>query len=255
MTTTESNLMAVLEPREESKEATKKHGSIFSHDQLRLIVGFVAFALPLLVKNKSSVLLTSISASYHTEAHDIFVGSLFVIATVFFAYNGHGSIWELVISKLGALAAACAAIYPTACDTCSSDIKSQVHGIAAFILFASIVYFCFGPFSKAAKEKMDKALKALEEAKQKAEAGKQKAAQKATNEARERLVVYWICGSVSAICMLIIAAANFMLPVETSRALQITYRGEYVAMWAFGIAWLVAGKIITWVRGKLTFKI
>ena len=251
MTTTESNLMAVLEPREESKEATKKHGSIFSHDQLRLIVGFVAFALPLLVKNKSSVLLTSISASYHTEAHDIFVGSLFVIATVFFAYNGHGSIWELVISKLGALAAACAAIYPTACDTCSSDIKSQVHGIAAFILFASIVYFCFGPFSKAAKEKMDKALKALEEAKQKAEAGKQKA----TNEARERLVVYWICGSVSAICMLIIAAANFMLPVETSRALQITYRGEYVAMWAFGIAWLVAGKIITWVRGKLRFKI
>src|SRR5262245_31372370 len=98
MTTTESNLMATLEPREESKEATKRYGPIFSSDQLRLIVGFVAFALPLLVKHKSSVLLTSISASYHTEAHDIFVGSLFVIATVFFAYNGHGSIGELVIS-------------------------------------------------------------------------------------------------------------------------------------------------------------
>lgn len=241
MTTSESNLIAAIEPREEPREATKRRAPIFSHDQLRLIVGIVAFALPLLVRHKSSVLLTSISASYHTEAHDIFVGSLFVIATVFFAYKGHGSIWESRISKLGALAAAFAAIYPTACDSCVSDLNSQVHGIAAFILFASIVYFCFGPFRKAAKEKLDKAL----------EEGKQKAA----NEARERLVVYWICGSVSAICMLIIAAANFLLPVETSRALQITYRGEYAAMWAFGIAWLVAGKIITWVRGKLTFRL
>jgi hypothetical protein len=255
MTTSESNLIAAIEPREEPREAAKRRASIFSHDQLRLIVGLVAFALPLLVRHKSSVLLTSISASYHTEAHDIFVGSLFVIATVFFAYNGHGSIWESRISKLGALAAAFAAIYPTACDSCVSDMKSNIHGIAAFILFASIVYFCFGPFSKAAKEKMDKALKALEEAKQKAEERKQKTAQKAANEARERLVVYWICGSVSAICMLIIAATNFLLPVETSRALQITYRGEYVAMWAFGIAWLVAGKIITWVRGKLTINL
>ena len=237
MTTTESNLMTALEP----KEATKRYGPIFSSDQLRLIVGFVAFALPLLVRHKSSVLLTSISASYHTEAHDIFVGSLFVIATVFFAYNGHGSIGELVISKLGALAAAFAAIYPTACDTCASDIKSQVHGIAAFILFASIVYFCFGPFSKAAREKRDKALREEK--------------QKAANAARQRLAVYWICGSVSAICMLIITAANFLLSIETSRALQITYRGEYVAMWAFGIAWLVAGKIITSVRGKLTFRL
>lgn len=255
MTTSESNLIAAVEPKEEAKEATKRHGPIFNHDQLRLIVGFVAFALPLLVKYKSSTVLTSISASYHTEAQDIFVGSLFVIATVFFAYNGHDSTWESGISKLGALAAACAAIYPTACDSCTSDIKSQIHGIAAFILFASIVYFCFGPFSKAAKEKLDKALEALEEGKQKAQERKQKAAQKAANEARERLMVYWVCGSVSAICMLIIAAANFLLPVETSRALQITYRGEYVAMWAFGVAWLVAGKIITWVRGKLTFRL
>jgi len=241
MTTSESNLMAALERKEESKEATKRLGPIFNHDQLRLIVGFVAFALPLLVKYKSSTALTSISASYHTEAHDIFVGSLFVIATVFLAYNGHGSILESGISKLGALAAAGAAIYPTACDSCVSDVKSYIHGIAAFILFASIVYFCFGPFSKSAKEKMDKALRD----------GKQKAA----NEARDRLVVYWICGSVSGICMLIIVAANFLLPIETSRALQITYRGEYIAMWAFGLAWLVAGKIITWARGKLTINL
>src|SRR4026207_1917459 len=132
MTTSESNLMAALERKEESKEATKRLVPIFNHDQLRLIVGFVAFALPLLVKYKSSTALTSISASYHTEAHDIFVGSLFVIATVFLAYNGHGSIWESGISKLGALAAAGAAIYPTACDSCVSDVKSYIHSIAAF---------------------------------------------------------------------------------------------------------------------------
>jgi hypothetical protein len=83
----------------------------------------------------------------------------------------------------------------------------------------------------------------------------QEGKQKVANEARERLLLYRICGWISGICILIIAAANLLLPVETSRALQITYRGEYVSMWAFSFAWLVAGKIITLVRGgKLTIR-
>lgn len=71
---------------------------IFNYHQLLLMVGIVAFALPVIVRYRSSTPLTSISASYYTEAHDIFVGFLFVIAVVFFAYNGYSKA-EALISK------------------------------------------------------------------------------------------------------------------------------------------------------------
>lgn len=210
----------------------------FNYLQLRLIVGIVAFTLPLIVKFRSSTPLTSISASYYTEARDVFVGFLFIIASVFFAYNGYSKP-EAWISKIGALAAIFAALSPTACDTCASDMKSYIHGIAAFVLFSCIVYFCLGPFSKAAKDKKDKAL--------------QERRQDDANEAQQRLVVYRICGWVSAVCMLAAVAAKFT-PVAAGRAMYVTYWAEYVSMWAFGIAWLVAGRVITWVRGAIIFK-
>lgn len=222
---------------QEGVTKSKPQHIIFDYLQLRLIVGIVAFTLPLIVKYRSSTPLTSISASYYTEARDVFVGFLFIIASVFFAYNGYSK-REAWISKVGALAAVLAALNPTACDTCVSDMKSYVHGIAAFVLFASIVYFCLGPFSKSAKDKKDKAL----------QEGKQKDA----NEAQQRLVVYKICGTVSGVCMLAAIAAKF-IPVAAGRALYVTYWAEYVSMWAFGIAWLVAGRVITWVRGAITF--
>lgn len=240
MTTLESQAPTTDFESEAHKVAaeSKPRRIIFNYLQLRLIVGIVAFTLPLIVKYRSSTPLTSISASYYTEARDVFVGFLFIIASVFFAYNGYSKT-EAWISKVGALAAIFAALNPTACDACAPNVKSIIHGIAAFVLFASIVYFCLGPFSKAAKDKKYKAL--LD--------GRQKDA----DEAQQRFVIYRICGLLSAICMLAAVAAKF-IPVAAGRALYVTYWAEYVSMWAFGIAWLVAGRIINLARGMIVLK-
>jgi len=216
---------------------SKEQPDVFSHNGLRILVGVIAFLLPPLVWLVSSVPLTSISASYYTKAQDIFVGSLFAIAAVFFAYNGY-SIWEAVISKLGSVAAVCAALYPTACDTCVSDTKSTIHLAAAIILFGTIVYFCWGPFRIHAIAKTNN----------------QDLTETERNDAKLRIPIYWICGIVTATCMLIVAA-KFIFLAAMDRAWSVTYWAEFISLWAFAFAWLVAGKIITLVRGKLTIKL
>ncbi len=56
---------------------------VFDYRALRLLVGIIAFAIPICVTLISSEPLSSISASYFTEARDVFVGMLFSYATIF----------------------------------------------------------------------------------------------------------------------------------------------------------------------------
>src|SRR5687768_1062017 len=72
---------------------SKKQDEIFDYRTLRLLVGIVAFALPIVVWATARIAgdkIDSISISYHTDsARDFFVGALFIIATLMVAYNGH----------------------------------------------------------------------------------------------------------------------------------------------------------------------
>ena len=190
---------------------------VFDYRALRLLVGLVAFALPVVVIFISSTPLSSVSASYYTEARDVFVGSLFVIGALLLAYNGHTPP-EKWVSKGASLAAIIAAIFPTSCNLCGADIKSFIHYVAAVILFSTIAYFCLGPFRKNTKG-------------QKGKKGK-------------RAIVYLVCGWIIIGCMLGVGATQFTMSVATRKALAITFVAEFVALWAFGVAWIVAGKVI-----------
>ncbi len=161
---------------ETSKTSVDKD-MVFDPRALRLIVGLIAFLLPFVVIIVNAKLTSSISASYHTDARDIFVGVLFVIGFLFVAYNGHhdvdlpeeniGWFWqrldafwagaiefrkaerkieERIVSLLGGIASIVAALFPTACDECSATVISRVHGYAAIILFSAVVYFCLVGF-------------------------------------------------------------------------------------------------------------
>jgi hypothetical protein len=190
---------------------------VFDYRALRLTVGLVAFGLPVVAWLISSTSISSISASYHTEARDVFVGSLFVIGALLLAYNGH-TLQEKWVGKGASLAAIIAAIFPTTCNTCEPDIKSVIHYGAAIVLFSTIAYFCLGPFRKNTKG-------------QKGKKGR-------------RAIIYLVCGLIILGCMLGIGAAQFILSDATRKALAITFVGEFVALWAFGVAWIVAGKVI-----------
>lgn len=57
---------------------TSDSNKVFDYRALRLVMGLIAFALPIVASAVSSTQLTSISASYYTEARDVFVGLLFL---------------------------------------------------------------------------------------------------------------------------------------------------------------------------------
>ena len=190
---------------------------VFDYRTLRALMGAIAFTFPFIVSLVSTEKLSSISASYHTEARDIFVGLLFVVSAFLMAYNGHTRT-QAWASKLASLAAALAALFPTSCNQCSADFKSIIHYLAAAVLFGILAYFCLGPFRENTK----------------GQEGKK----------GRRAKIYFTCGWVIILCMLTIGITKLTLANETINALQIVYWAEAFALAAFGIAWIVAGKFI-----------
>lgn len=190
---------------------------VFDYRALRLMLGIIAFLMPWLVTSIAQSPLPSISASYFTEARDYFVGLLFVVGGLMLAYNGHTST-EAWASKAAAIAALLIALYPTAKDSCESSMTSTVHGAAAVALFAILTYFCFGPFRRNTK----------------GQGGKKGV----------RAKLYFLCGSVMAAALVTGLAGQWLLACELVARLNLIFWVEAVALTAFGVAWIVAGKII-----------
>lgn len=196
---------------------------VFDYRALRLLMGIVTIALPVLVTVRSSSPLSSISASYYTEARDLFVGLLFFVAAFLCAYNGH-TVAEFWASKGACVAAILVAIYPTACDSCASSPTGTVHYLAAAALFGILAYFCLFPFRVNTK------------------------GQKGKKGRRDR--IYVICGSAIIVCLLGALIAKLAMPDTELIASGFTFWAEWGALWSFGFAWLVAGKSIDWLVDK-----
>ena len=192
---------------------------VFDYRALRLLMGLIALALPFVVTALSTTDLSSISASYYTEARDAFVGMLFVVSAFLWAYNGHAPA-EGNASKIASLAAILVALFPTACDSCKPSIVSVIHYSAAIALFSILAYFCFRFFRKNTKGQLRMSKK------------------------WRRDKIYLACGTVMVACMLIAVVANLTLSQETLKAWQVTYWAEAIALGAFGVAWIVAGKYL-----------
>lgn len=197
--------------------SSQNNSPVFDYRALRLLVGLIALILPIAVSLLATEFLPSISFSYHTDAHDAFVGMLFIIGAFLWAYNGH-TLKEGIASKIAALSAFFIAIFPTACESCLSSLDSYLHSGASAILFSILAYFCLGPFRLNTKGKSGK--KGL------------------------RGKIYFYCGWIMVGCILAIGVGNIALDPEKAAALQLTYWAETIALMSFGIAWIVAGKTI-----------
>lgn len=193
----------------------KYSDKVFDYRALRLLMGLIAFTLPFVVILFSSVDdLSSISASYHTKARNVFVGLLFVVSAFFWAYNGHSS-KEKWASKGASLMTIFVAMFPTSCDKCGTDASSIIHYIAAAILFIILAYFCFVPFRKNTKG-------------QKGKKGR-------------RSKIYFICGCIIAGCIVSAGVLPFISD-EIKKAFRVTFWAETIGLCTFGFAWIVAGK-------------
>ncbi len=237
----------------EEETDTGNFGRVFDYRALRLLMGLIALSLSPIVWYKAGEQLGSISAYYHSGAHDLFVGLLFVVAAFLWAYNGR-TIWQGRMSKIAGLAAILVATYPTACDgpctkeearfecgqqneftsqastcrlceicqpaaCCRPAWVSVVHYVSAGTLFSILAYFCIFPFRRYDKE------------------------EEKTAKKERRRKIYWLCGLTMIGCMLVATVSNFAAPGFADK-LRITFWSEAIALSAFGIAWIVAGKWI-----------
>ncbi len=188
------------------------------HHTIKLIVGIIAISLAGMTSYFSETPLESISASYHEGGwpRNIFVGFLFAISAFLFAYNGRKT-YEMILSTIAAFAAICVAMFPCKCGS-YPEIIPYVHGISAAIMFIILAIFCFFFFKRAkAKDHY---------------------------QAKLRAYIYVLCCIVMVLSIFVIAIDNFSGGVISSKISRLAFYGEAAGLIAFGIAWLLASRIL-----------
>jgi hypothetical protein len=247
MTISESTTQAVL-PEAEKEDLE------FDQLRLRFFIGFIALLLPVVTPLVAWSPLASISASYYTNARDIFVGMSFMIGTLLWAYTGRPNtapktveesgvrVWirtvlrvdrereQGAVTTAGAIAAVITALFPTACNNCGADPISVIHYTAASILFAVTVYFCVFVLR-------DNAI---------ARAKKKESQGFAPTKQMRRARFYVFCGVGIIICLLSAVVAQFYTEPVADGQWGFTYVAETVSLLVFGTAWLIASKILPW---------
>ena len=193
-----------------------RQGNLFDYKTLRFLLGLVAFCFPFAVSLASSARLNSISAAYYSEARYIYIGTLILVAVFLFAYSGHSAA-ESRVSRIASITAILTLLFPAACTNCSENFSSRIHFISSAVLFLILAYFCLVPFQKGTRG--------------------------ARGKRARRSVIYRICGWTMLACIAGLFFANIFLTVSTINQFRLTYYGQAISLIAFGIAWMVSGKM------------
>jgi hypothetical protein len=203
--------------------------------RLRFGVGVIGSLLPivLLVGNSITsarfVLLASMSASYYTHMRNVFVGSLCAIGVFLICYRHDRR--EDRLSTLAGVFAILVALFPTLPPTAltphPSDTQTTLgilHLCFAAGLFGVLAFFCLRLFrdTRDPRERQD---------------------------ARIHSWVYRLCGWAIVGSIVVIAAAG-VLHFAWDFPLTLTYLGEAVSVFAFGVAWLVKSEAIVTVPSR-----
>lgn len=197
-----------------SPQTTLVHSYLF----LRRAIGLIGLALPfVLILGKQLVqgggLVGSLSGYYYTDLRDVLVGAMCAVGVFLLAYYGHDRIDNLASSVAG-VGAIGLALLPTTPDhdvTAWDRTSGVLHWVFAAVFFLSLAYFCLRLFPHDGEQPPGTG------------------------------VVYRVCGVVILACLVLIAATKaFGLLPALLPALWL----ESVAVWAFGVAWLVKGQTL-----------
>jgi hypothetical protein len=199
---------------------------LISYLTLRKFIGLIGILLPfaLVIINmllvRKAVMQGSMSGYYYTDVRGVLVGSLCAIGVFLFAYRGYGG-WDDALTDAAGLFAIGVALFPTAPVNPSARARDigYVHLTCAGLLFAVLAVIALWQFTKT-------------------EPGTERTAQK-----KRRDLVYWICGIVIAVCLVLVPVESLVIgaPIQRFRPL---FWLEAVAVVAFGVAWLVKGQAV-----------
>ena len=243
---------------------------------LERLTGIIAFGLPLVLllfwSINDTCPIDSISHSYFRPgAGDIFLISLAIVGTVLLAYRGENA-WEKTVARVGGIAAFGVAVFPTGGRGCQgSEMTAQIiarlqfqpgetagtetyaivaedvslndrlrwfdlsayignfdlHYLSAGILFIALTILCYS-FMKAK--------------------GSQKVNDMPTTAKRNRNMVYLVCLVSMIICLGMLVLYVVFSDNPAFHAMwvgqNLTFWFELWALFAFGIAWIVRGRLI-----------
>ena len=212
-------------------ESTKKASPI-SGRALQLIIGILAFLLPLTLIIGAAILddcqlvQNSISAYYHTIMRDFFVGTLCAVGVSMFAYYGFNT-FENRVANVAALAALGVAFFPTSVGEPATDclkipiengIISTFHFISAGLLFSLLAFFSLVLFTKTGGDM--------------------------TSRKKIRNKIYNYCGYLIIICIVAIAIYSFLPEniVDKIEDYKPVFYLEALALGSFSISWLTKGE-------------
>ena len=210
--------------------APEQNNAVIGYRELRRIVGVLGFCYPILLPaycyltDGCPALQPTVSAYYHTNAHDLFVGVLFSIAVFMLAYKGPevGNPWDSRAGTAACVFALGVALFPTAIHQPSvSRWVGLVHVLAAAGLFITLALMSLLLFTRTNK-------------------GPSPGVQKI-----RRNRVYRICGGTILLCILIIGAYSLFgwaTALPTILGLPVVYALETLSLLCFGFSWLIKGE-------------
>jgi hypothetical protein len=183
------------------------------HRTMKAIVGAIALGLPLAVDALAQG-LDSISEAYHRGGPALvwFAGCLFAIAAFLASYNGKDRL-ESWLSRVAAVAALGVALFPCQCARPLVALPG-VHAVSAVVMFGVLSAMCVIFFRRAST--------------------------KGYPQAAIRKLIY-------AGCLVVILGAMAAVAIDKLFDLDIarlTFYAEWAALWAFGVSWLTASRIV-----------
>lgn len=219
-----------------------KPPEIISYYTMRRAIGILGITLPLILLAGSFLfgnckeVQMSISAYYYTNMRNIFVGFNCAVALFLFAYRGHDWMDNLT-GYLGCIFALGVAFLPATISntghTClvppamQHPLVGTLHNISALFYFMVLIVYSLFLFPKTHMDMVTGYKKFM---------GRQK---------RKRNVVYYICGTIMTISLLLIIIYMVFLNNRYPglKRLNPVFWLESVVMLSFGISWLTKGQL------------
>ena len=203
-----------------SPNRTYVHSYLF----LRRSIGIIGLTLPIVLIIGTLLinghLLISISSSYYSTLRGVFVGSMSAVGVFLLSYHGYTK-YDDIASDIAGVAAIGVALCPTTPDTgpvsSAQSIFGTLHTIFAAIFFLTLVVFCVYFFPKSNQVKTPRKI--------------------------ARNGIYYTCGVIIFVCLILIWITKSFIGAETSWLHPMLWL-ESIAIFTFGVAWLIKGETI-----------
>jgi hypothetical protein len=215
---------------------------VISYYTMRRAIGVLGITLPLILVAGSALfggcreVQYSISTYYYTNMRNIFVGYNCAVALFLFAYRGHdwrdnlagylGCIFVLGVAflpcSLGKAQGPCLLPAPA-----QNPLVGKLHNLSALLYFMILIVYSLFLFPRTHTDMITG---------EKMFMGRQK---------RKRNVVYYICGSLMTVSLILILAYIWILEdhFQNLRRLNPVFWLEVVMLLSFGISWLTKGQL------------